>query len=143
MEHKKKQFSEKHGAGVKPDSKIKDEVLKRAQKDELSCAVAFEIAKGLGIAVGAVGITADLINVELVKCQLGLFGYKPKKKIVKPKAEVNQDTTDAIRDRLVEGKLPCKSAWDIADRFKVSKLTTSEACEALGIRIKGCQLGAF
>ena len=44
---------------------------------------------------------------------------------------------------LAEKKLSCRAAWDIAHRFKVPKMAVSAACEALNIKIKPCQLGAF
>ncbi len=79
----------------------------------------------------------------LVKCQLGLFGYTPSKKIVAPKAPENQNLERAIADSLIDGDLSCDKAWEIARRFDVSKMTVSAACEQLKIKIKPCQLGAF
>jgi len=54
-----------------------------------------------------------------------------------------EDLKNEISDALVQGRLSCKSAWDIATRFNVHKMKISGACEAMGIRIKHCQLGAF
>jgi hypothetical protein len=138
-----KSFVEKHGPDAKPDSVIKNEMLKRIHKNEVPCAVAFEIAKELRVSADAVGMTVDLINYRLVKCQLGLFGYQPKKKIVKPQHTVTEDLKNAISEALVQGRLSCKSAWDIASRFEVHKMKVSGACEAMGVKIKPCQLGAF
>ena len=138
-----KRFVEKHGPDAKPDSVIKNEILKRTHKNEVPCAVAFEIAKELRVSADAVGMTVDLINYRLVKCQLGLFGYQPKKKIVKPQHTVTEDLKDAISEALVQERLSCKSAWDIASRLEVHKMKVSGACEAMGVKIKPCQLGAF
>jgi hypothetical protein len=138
-----KRFVEKHGPDAKPDSVIKNEILKRTHKNEVPCAVAFEIAKELQVSADAVGMTVDLINYRLVKCQLGLFGYQPKKKIVKLQNTVTEDLKNAISEALVQGKLSCKSAWDIASRFEVHKMKVSGACEAMGVKIKPCQMGAF
>jgi len=55
----------------------------------------------------------------------------------------SEDLKDAISDALIQGRLSCKNAWDIASRFKVHKMKVSGACEAMGIKIKHCQLGAF
>ena len=140
---KDKKFVEKHGPDTKPDSLIKNEILKRTHNNEVPCAVAFEIAKDLQVSADAVGMTVDLINYRLVKCMLGLFGYQPNKKIVKPQHTVTEDLKDAISDALVQGRLPCKSAWDIATRLKVHKMKVSGACEVMGVKIKHCQLGAF
>ncbi|MFO7970888.1 MAG: hypothetical protein R6U40_03970 [Desulfobacterales bacterium] len=138
-----KKFVEKHGPDAQPDSVIKNEILKRTHKNEIPCAVAFEIAKELKVSPDAVGMTADLINYQLVKCQLGLFGYHPKKKIVTPQDTVTEDLKNAISEALVQERLSCKSAWDIATRFNVHKMKISGACEAMGIKINVCQLGAF
>jgi len=138
-----KGFTDKHPTGEQPDQIIKKAVENHAPDGKLACAVAFKIASELGVPPGAVGKTADLMGFELVKCQLGLFGYAPDKKIIKPKAPPHPDLENAIASSLVDHRLPCASAWDIAGRLKVSKMTVSGVCEHLGIKIKPCQLGAF
>ena len=140
---KGKTFSTKHKSDEKPDTSIKNEILKRTKNEKIPCAVAFDIAKALQMSPEKVGKTADLMNYRLTKCQLGLFGYQPKKKIVKPQDSIDADVKDAVSAALVQGKLSCQRAWDIASRLHVSKMTVSGACETMGIKIKDCQLGAF
>ncbi len=140
---KGKTFSTKHGPDEKPDTSIKKEILKQTKNEKIPCSVAFEIAKVLRISPEKVGKTADLMNFKLTKCQLGLFGYQPKKKIVNPQENIKEDVKNAISDAIAQGRLSCKKAWDIAHRFHVGKMTVSGACEALGIKINDCQLGAF
>ena len=125
------------------NSSIKYEILKHSLNNELSCASAFLIAKELNVSPNKVGMIADLINYRLVKCKLGLFGYKPDKKIIKSVKTANQNLKNTITDNLVEGKLACKIAWDIASRFNVNKTTISGICEDMNIKINECQLGAF
>ncbi len=48
-----------------------------------------------------------------------------------------------IRSRLSNGRLPCAAAWEIAAERKIPRMKVSSACEALKIKIKPCQLGAF
>jgi hypothetical protein len=141
--HKGKTFSTKHGPDEKPDTSIKNEILKQTKNDKIPCAVAFEIAKALQVSPDAVGKTADLMNFKLTKRQLGLFGYQPQKKILKPQDSIKKDVEDAVYDALVHGRLSCQRAWDIATRLSVSKMTVSGACEVMGVKIKDCQLGAF
>lgn len=138
-----KKFAAKHGPNAKPNSLITNKILSRAKNKELPCALAFEIAKELQVSADAVGKDSDLLNFKLTKCQLGLFGYQPQKKIIKPQGSVNQDLQDTIVDALVEGKLSCQSAWDIASRLKVQKMDISGVCEFMQIKINNCQLGAF
>lgn len=140
---KGKNFSTKHGPDEKPDNSIKNEILKQTKNEKVPCAVAFEIANALKISPDKVGKTADLMNFKLTKCQLGLFGYQPQKKIVKPVDSIKMDVKDAVSDALAQGRLSCKHAWDIASRLNVSKMTVSGVCETMGVKIKDCQLGAF
>ena len=139
----KGKFSKKHGKDEKPDNQIQEKINIAIKNNELPCAVAFNIAKELGVLPKKVGITADLMNVKLVKCQLGLFGYKPKNKIVKPEEIDNPDLKKAVLSRIDKKKLTCKQIWDLADEFKIHKMKVSSLCDKSGIKIKECQLGAF
>ncbi len=138
-----KVFSEKHGPGVVPSPLIRHQIENRLQNDELWCASAFKIARALDVSAGEVGKTADLMNVRLARCQLGIFGFGARKKIVQPVDSPVDGLEDAIRAALVEQRLPCRAAWNIARKFKVAKMTVSGVCESIGIRIGPCQLGAF
>jgi len=136
-------FSEKHAADTQMDPAVKQKVEDKIKNNEISCSVAFQLAEELKAAPAEIGKGIDLLDIRLVKCQLGLFGYSPGKKAVKPKSPQNRDLEEAIRLALVEKKLSCRAAWDIAHRFNVPKMAVSAACEALNIKIKPCQLGAF
>lgn len=127
----------------RPNRTLVAEVEKRTPDGVLPCAVAFEIAKNLGVKPLEVGHAADQVRCKLVKCQLGLFGYSPEKKIVSAKLPADARIVEAIRTEAVDNRLPCATAWEIADRFRVRKMMVSAACEALGIKVKPCQLGAF
>jgi PIN domain nuclease of toxin-antitoxin system len=75
---------------------------------------------------------------------MGIFGYEPENKAVKPMDAVPEELERAIRDRLNKDKrLACASAWEIAKAFNLPKMHVSSACERLGIKIKPCQLGSF
>jgi hypothetical protein len=136
-------FSEKHGADTRLDPLVKKKVEDKAKKNEIACAVAFQIAEELRATPSDIGKSIDLLDIRLVKCQLGLFGYSPQKKTVKPKPPQSHDMEEAIHRALVDHKLPCSAAWKIAQQFKVPKMAVSSACEALKIKVKPCQLGAF
>jgi hypothetical protein len=136
-------FSEKHASDVHLNQQVKEKILDKAKNGEIACAVAFQIAEELGVSPAEIGKAMDLLELKLAKCQLGLFGYKPEKKIVKPKQPDDQNLEKVLRGALVDGKLSCRDAWDIALKFKISKMSVSAACEAVNIKIKPCQLGAF
>ena len=140
---KGQKFSDKHGPTAQADPSATDKIQKRAKKGQVACAVAHQIAKELKLSPAEIGKAIDLLEYRISKCQLGLFGYDPEKKVVGPKAPENQQLEEALREALVDQKLSCRDVWSIASRFKVPKMTVSAACEALEIKIKPCQLGAF
>jgi hypothetical protein len=53
------------------------------------------------------------------------------------------DLEKKIRESLVEGKLPCATAFQIAKDLKVTTREIGDACNALGIKVRSCQLGCF
>jgi len=136
-------YSNKHNAGEKSNPLIKEKIIAHATQNELPCAVAFKIAKELGVSEMEIGKNVDLIDFRLTKCQLGLFGYTPEKKIIKSKSTVDPEIKTAIKKALVDKRLTCENAWSIAKSYDVHKMTISAACESMGIKITKCQLGAF
>ena len=140
---KPQKFSDKHKAAEKPNPEIAAKIEQRSKNNEIPCALAFEIVEESGFLPADIGKNIDLMNYKLIKCQLGLFGYTPEKKIVKAQDSADNDLKNAIKNALVNDKLPCQSAWEIATRFQVAKLTVSGVAEGMGVKVKPCQLGAF
>jgi hypothetical protein len=135
-------YATKHEPGVRPDEGIAGAVREKAAAGELACAEAERIGATLGVSLAEIGRTLDLLELRIGRCQLGLFGY-PEGKAVRPAAAVATDFEAAIRGSLAGGRLPCKTAWEIAAERKIPRMEVSAACEALKIRIKPCRLGAF
>jgi hypothetical protein len=81
--------------------------------------------------------------VRIIKCQLGLFGYAPEKRIVRPAESVSGMLLNAIKEKLESGRLSCTDAWGIAEALHLKKMDVSSACEKMNVRISHCQLGAF
>jgi hypothetical protein len=136
-------YAQKHEHHQKPNQRIVTEVKEKDINGELSCSNAFIIAEKLEVSPAEVGLTLDLLEMPVIQCQLGLFGHKPKKRIVTAAEVISTSLEEAIRRNLVEGRLPCLSAWEIAKSLMVTKMAVSRACESLKIKICNCQLGAF
>ncbi|MBW2048826.1 MAG: hypothetical protein JRJ09_09930 [Deltaproteobacteria bacterium] len=136
-------YAKKHADHMQKNPAIEAALRQQASDLELPCAVAFKVAGDLDVAPGDVGVTADLLEMRLIKCQLGLFGYRPEKQVVKPAEQVSEELEKAIKGALDRGRLPCASAWKIARDLSIRKMEVSSACEALGIKVCSCQLGAF
>jgi hypothetical protein len=125
------------------DAAIIDAVRKNSINKEMPCGEATRIATSLSKPMKDVGAACDLLEIHITKCQLGLFGYPPQKKIISADQSVGRELEKAIRERLVKGTLPCDAAWEIAENLALPKMKIASACETLKIKIKPCQLGAF
>lgn len=135
-------FSRKHDPETVVDEALKSAVAQAARDGELPCAVAFAVAGKGPWPPLETGKAADLLDLRLTKCQLGLFGYAPKNKIVTP-ADPDAALREALAFEAPDGRITCAAIWRIAGRLDRRKLAVSRACEAMGLRIKSCQLGAF
>lgn len=136
-------YSNKHPEGRETNPEIVKEIEKKVNNGNLTCSAASIIAGNAGVSPGEIGFTLDMMEVRIIRCQMGIFGYEPEKKVVKSMDTVSGELESAIRDKLIEGKLSCTLAWEIAKNLKIPKMDVSSACEKLGIKINSCQLGAF
>lgn len=136
-------YAKKHPSDREIDQKVTDAVKGRVLKGEISCAAAFKIAGDLEASPLEVGFTIDVLEIPITKCQLGLFGYNPDSKFIKPAESVSSELEDAIHQALVDNRLTCIAAWEIAERLGLGKMDVASACEALKIKIASCQLGTF
>jgi len=144
MTHSDKgKYFEKHPKQTKVNEDLKQQVLQAAKENNVTCPAAEEIAGRKAVALGEVGMALDILNINIIECQLGLFGYSPQKKIVQPAKEIASDLKQVINDALSDGRLPCTAAWAIAKQLNLPRMKVSAACETLQIKIKPCQLGAF
>ena len=84
-----------------------------------------------------------LLELRVVECQMGLFGYAPEKRTVKPAPEIPAELRERIEKATVSGRITCAACWKIARDLGVEKMTVSCACEAMGLKVKNCQIGAF
>ncbi len=111
---------------------------------KLSCPSAFKVARRLELSPQQVREVADELGVKISRCQLGLFGHgSDKGKALERVQEVGAELRARIKDRAVEGSLPCAAAWDIAHELTMKRLDVANAAESLGVQIVQCQLGCF
>jgi hypothetical protein len=130
-----------------------DQTIDQALRDSVeedgrvTCATMHRIARKLGVEPLTVGDTATGLEIQASHCQLGLFGHGPREqgkgRIVHSQAEVSEELAARIRGAVVNHKLPCDAAWDLASEFKLTRLDLGNAAETLGVSISPCQLGFF
>jgi hypothetical protein len=134
-------------AGKRRDAELNEtiaaKIKEKISEKRISCAEAHSIAAELSVAPADVGAAIDLLEVRIIKCQLGLFGYGKEKNIPVLSDKTNPDIEQAIKSSLINDKLPCSTSWELAKKFNVPKPMVAAVCESMKIKISPCQLGAF
>ncbi|HPJ37230.1 MAG TPA: hypothetical protein PLT75_02220 [Spirochaetota bacterium] len=137
-------YAAKHPAGRKPLDSVQESVQSSAKNGTITCVAAHRIAESCGTSPAEVGFTIDYNEYRITRCQLGLFGYAPEKRLVTPAETVSEELEKILRSSLNgKGRLTCSRAWEIAAAQGMKRIDISAACEKLEIRITACQLGAF
>ncbi len=122
---------------------IRRTIEQRSNQRKITCAEAFNIAADMNISPEIIGKLTDDLGIKLTHCQLGLFGHSPDRKKVTEASDIPEDLKNAVMADSEDGRISCRTVWNIALRLQVARQNVSNACEGLKIRIKPCQLGAF
>ena len=139
-------YALKHPPGKRPNEQIAKAIREKSSGRELVCAMGEKISKELKVDMSEVGITADLLEMKIKKCQLGLFGWGKKPnhgKDIHAADSVSVEMKSVLEEVAENGVVSCAGLWVIADRLGVERKAVSAACETLRLKIRVCQLGAF
>lgn len=116
---------------------------KEAVNRTITCKALHDIAENLGIKPKEVGVQADLMELRLKKCSLGLFGYEPSGKNLNKDVQITEALLSEIQKISANNRTSCIQCWSVASKLNISKRDIGSACDKIGIKIKHCQLGAF
>jgi hypothetical protein len=136
-------YAAKHPGETRIDEQIAALIRDSSENQAITCSDAVAIASATGKTILEVGVNLDLLEIRITLCQLGLFGFSRDKRAIQPAESVDRDLKKVIEANLQEGRLSCEGIWKIAGQLNLPRMVVSEACEALKIKIKPCQLGAF
>ena len=136
-------YAKKHPKGTIYNPQIAEAIKQKVSNYNITCAAIHKISEDFKVSPPEVGTVADLLEIRLIKCQLGLFGYAKKKKIIEKQENISHKLEKKIKESIISDRISCLSCWEIAKKNGCSKLDVSNACETLNIKISLCQLGAF
>ena len=126
---------------------LQDRVRAAANDDQLPCVWAHDLPSKWRMTPEALGTVAKEVGIRITRCQMGLFGYGSKGtfsyRVVQAVAHVPEDLTAEVQAALVDGRLPCRAAWALARRHGLTYRQMGDVLEALGLKVKPCQLGQF
>jgi len=141
--HHSSSYSAKHPSDMTIEPEIATAVSGLISNGRISCPAAFSLAAEHSVSPSIIGAAIDLQEGRITHCQLGLFGYGPGPSPLNGDDEMDDDIEAVVTTALVDGRLSCERAWQIADERNLPRLSIAKACESLKVRIAQCQLGAF
>lgn len=111
----------------------------------LPCEAAFAVARSRSTRPETVAETAGGMGIRIAACQLGLFGYDAfgSKRWIGPMVQVPADLEADVRASSPDGRISCAAAWQLAERWRISRLIVGSVLETLGVHVTACQLGCF
>lgn len=133
----------KHSTTTEANDTAMQAVRKTARNGTISCAAAHTIAHTCAVSPEEAGRAIDTAEIRIAYCQLGIFKHSADMTAVPSEPTLTPELEAYLSTRLVNGRLPCKAAWSIADRFNLSRLQIGTVCDRLSIKISDCQLGTF
>lgn len=139
-------YAAKHPPDIRRNEQIAKAIREKSPDGALSCTMAEKISKELEVGMAEVGRTADLLEIRIKECQLGLFGWGDKSshgKDIRSTDSVSVEIKNAVEKVVVNGTVTCAAAWRVADQLSVKRKAVSAACDTLKLKIRPCQLGAF
>ncbi|MBN1835263.1 MAG: hypothetical protein JW820_05385 [Spirochaetales bacterium] len=115
---------------------------------QVPCAAAHRIAEELEVKPLQVGKQADAIGIRISRCQLGLFGYTPKKgtpgfRVAKKLDNPPETASEAVRKTAEQGRIPCLALWRLAAQYELTRRDMGDIAETLELKVTPCQLGCF
>ncbi len=134
-------YAAKHKDRELPEE-LKEMILQAAKRGQLSCSAAHRLATEKQLSPAEIGRALDLLEIRLTGCQLGLFDISRDREKITPRVP-EEELRQALEKALDGGRLSCRAAWTLAQRFNLDKKDITAVCEHLKIKIKPCQLGAF
>ena len=135
-------YAKKH-QDVEIDKDIEEKLKKNSEKGNISCPIVHSIANKLSTTPDTIGIQADLLEMRILHCQIGLFGWEPLGKLIDKSIDISEALEQELEKTIVDNRITCLGCWDIAKKLKIKKLDVASACEKKGFKIKKCQIGAF
>jgi hypothetical protein len=139
-------YAAKHPPGTTRNEQLAKAIREKSPGGELACAMGEKISKELKVDISEVGTTADLLELKIKECQLGLFGWGDKPdhgKDIQAADSVSAEVKRALEKATENGGVTCAALWAIADRLRLKRKAVSAACDTLKLKIRVCQLGAF
>ena len=121
-----------------------ENLVKASLKDGyLSCPVAWVIAKKSNVPKIVVGEITDSLGIRITNCQLGCFKIEKTPYNNSSYSNINGEICNILKELHETDQLTCAKAFELARQFNLKSMVIANEVNAMGLKIRGCQLGCF
>ena len=121
-----------------------EQAVKGAVKEGyLACPAGWRVARDRGVSRLDVGAMMDRLGIRVTDCQLGCFTVSKTAYTGAPAAPLSAEVVRRVEALGAKDELTCASAFALAGELGIAPLSIADAANALGYKIRQCQLGCF
>ena len=121
-----------------------ESVVKASLKDGyLSCPVAWGIARKFNVTKTTIGVIADRLGIRITNCQLGYFKIEKTPYDNSSYSNIDGEICNILKELHETDQLTCAKAFELARQFNLKPIVIANEVNAMGLKIRGCQLGCF
>jgi len=121
-----------------------ESVVKASLKDGyLSCPVAWGIARKSNVPKIVVGEITDRLGIRITNCQLGCFKIEKTPYDSSSYSNIDGEIRNILKELHETDQLSCAKAFELARQLNLKPMVIANEVNAMGLKIRGCQLGCF
>ena len=132
-------------ANLSPEvlTRLESEIKSALKEGYLPCPAGWKIADNMGIPRIAVGAVMDKLGIRISNCQLGFFRVDKTAGPDRAAEDLHPRIVVSLKEMDEAHKLTCAAVFELAPTLKETPALISKTANALGIKIRNCQLGCF
>ena len=138
------QIQKNHGNLSEESLSELESVVKASLKDGyLSCPVAWGIARKSNVPKIVVGEITDRLGIRITNCQIGCFKIEKTPYDNSSYSNIDGEICNILKELHETDQLTCAKAFELARQFNLKPIVIANEVNAMGLKIRGCQLGCF
>ncbi|MFA5317701.1 MAG: hypothetical protein WC369_09820 [Dehalococcoidales bacterium] len=124
-------------------SELESVVRASLKEGYLSCPTAWGIARKSNVPKTTIGEITDRLGIRITNCQLGCFKIEKTPYDNSSSSNIDGEICNVLKELHETGQLTCAKVFELARQFNLKPMVIADAVNAMGLKIRGCQLGCF
>jgi hypothetical protein len=124
-------------------SRLEKAVMAAVKDGCVACPAGWKVARDAEVSRLDVGAMIDRLGIRVADCQLGCFKVSKTPYDGTETESCGEEVIRRVAALGARGELTCASAFALAGELNVKPMSVADAANALGFKVRQCQLGCF